>query len=128
MQSPSFILYEKYEKKLPQAYSYKKTVKELEKYFEENNKYNLYTLAAHFKMSKHRFTTQYLKSKDENLKELVNSAMDVIVGHAFDNEDNYARTLKYILSQAELGQPFIEKEVAQVDNNASIIILPQKGN
>ena len=126
MSKPLFLLYDKYEKKLPQALTYKKTTKQLELYFKNNNKYSIYTLATHFKMSKFRFVTQYIKHKDENMRELIASAMDVIVGHCFESEDQYARVMKYILAQAELGQPFIERDEQVQSSVAKVMILPSK--
>ena len=45
----------------------KKAIKELEKYFENNNKYNIYTLTQHFHMSKKRLIKHYMKTDNRNI-------------------------------------------------------------
>lgn len=128
MPIPSFQLYAKYEKKLIQPYSYKKTVRELDKYFQENTKYNIYSLSNHFGMSKKRFVNNYVNHKDVNISEIIKLALSTITSHAFDNAENgYQRTLKYIISQEELSQPFLElDETVQTNNNTQVIVLPSK--
>ena len=128
MSKPLFLLYGKYEKKLSQAMSYKKTLKHIELYFKTYDKYSIYSLSNHFSMSKHRFITQYVKNKDENIRELIAATLDGIVSHAFENEEKYARVMKYVLAQAELGQPFLERDESVQSSNATVMILPNKTN
>ena len=127
MPIPSFQLYAKYEKKLIQPYSYKKIVKELDKYFQENTMYNIYSLSNHFLMSKKRFVNNYVNHKDESISEIIKAALSIITANAFDNAENgYQRTLKYIISQEELSQPFLEKEVDKVETKSTVMVLPPK--
>ena len=127
MPIPSFQLFAKYEKKLIQPYSYKKIVKELDKYFQENTKYNIYSLSNHFLMSKKRFINHYVNNKDEKISEIIKVALSTITANAFDNAENgYQRTLKYIISQEELSQPFIERDEAAIQTAAKVLVLPPK--
>jgi len=116
----------KYKKILSQPKTYDESKKILTKYFKENKKYNIYSLCLYFDMSVERFKKYYLNSDDTAIKELMNTAMAFIAADAMTNEEEYKRSLRYIIAQVELGQPFETLEVAQVDNNAQIIILPQK--
>lgn len=126
MSKPLFLLYGKYEKKLNQPLPYKKMLKELDLYFKNNTKYNIYSLAGHFKMSKHRFTTNYIKSKDEKVREVIAAALDAITAHAMENEELYSRTLRYILAQAETGKAFIELDEKVLQSEAKVLVLPEK--
>ena len=127
MPIPSFQLYAKYEKKLIQPYSYKKIVRELDKYFQENTQYNIYSLSNHFGMSKKRFVNNYVKHKDDNISEIIKLALSTITSHAFDNAENgYQRTLKYIISQEELSQPFLERDEKILESASKVLVLPAK--
>ena len=127
MPIPSFQLYAKYEKKLIQPYSYKKTVRELDKYFQENTSYNIYSLSGHFLMSKKRFVNNYVNHKDVNISEVIRAALSIITSHAFENAENgYQRTLKYIISQEELSQPFLERDEKVQTSAATVLVLPSK--
>jgi len=126
MAEPLFYLYGKYEKKLVQPYSYKKTVKVLENYFKTHKKYNIYSLASAFQMSKKRFTNNYINHKDENMRELIASAISFMAAHAMENEEEYKRTLRYILAQTEIGNPFIELDENVQQAQAKVLVLPPK--
>ena len=127
MSIPSFQLYAKYEKKLVQPYSYKKIVKELDKYFEENTVYNIYSLSNHFQMSKKRFVNHYVNNKNPSISEIINAALSAITANAFANAENgYQRTLKYIISQEELSQPFLERDESVQQSAAKVLVLPPK--
>lgn len=116
-----------YTKTLPQPVSPDEFVDEFKFYLSSNKKYNIYGLASHFKMSKDRFTKYYLKSEDPILKEMSQWAIGIITSHAMANEEDYSRTLRYIISQAETGKSFIELDDAVQQANANkVIILPPK--
>ena len=123
-----FTALPKYEKTMPQTLNSKDLRIALNDYFKKYKSYNIYSLATHLQMSNFRFKKFYLNSKDDEIKELIQMAMGAITHHAFENADTgYQRTLKYIIAQTELGQPFLEKETAEIEGNkASIVILPAK--
>ena len=126
MTKPLFLLYGKYEKKLPQALPYKKTVKNLEEYFKNNTKYNIYGLSAHFNMSLQRFTTQYIKHKDEKMRALIQAAITEMTNHALQNEEDYSKTLRYIMARANVGKDFIELDEQVQASQSKVLVLPEK--
>jgi hypothetical protein len=116
-----------YKRKLPTVLSPEDYSMALRTYFQTNVKYNIYTLATHVGMSKRRFEAQYKNSPDPLIKEMTEIALDMIAGHAMANEEDYRRTLKYILSYSETGKNFIELSQEMADLTAGRIIqLPQK--
>lgn len=117
----------KYEKKLPQALEPVELAKELNKYFKKHKKYNIYSLALHLNMSDQRFTSQYLKNSDRNIQYLAHQAVSAIAAHALDNEEDYKRSLRYILARQNTGKDFIElSDEVQEANQNKVIILPSK--
>ena len=116
----------KYKKKLPQPLEYDELITAIKQYFLDNKKYNIYGLARHLNMSKKRFDAQYVNSKDENIAELIGWALSVIAENAMVNEEEYARTLRYIMSQAETGRAFIELSEDIKTTEAKVVILPPK--
>ena len=116
-----------YKKLLPGALEPEEYADRLKLYFNSNKKYNVYTLATALGVSKHRFETLYKNSPDPLIKEMTAIALDMIAGHALTNEEEYARSLKYILSYAETSKQFIElsAEAHDITQN-KIIQLPQK--
>jgi hypothetical protein len=115
-----------YTKQLPQALTAEELIDEIKFYLATNERYNVYGLATHLMMSKHRFTTQYLQSKDPQIAMIAQWAVDTITNHAMKNEEDYKRTLKYMIAQSEVGKSFIElsEEVKQAE--AKVLILPEK--
>lgn len=116
-----------YTKTLPQPVSPEEFIEEFKFYLSSNKKYNIFGLATHFQMSKDRFTSNYINSDDPLTREISKWAVDIITNHAMSNEEDYARTLKYIIAQSETGKAFIElsDEVAEANQN-KVIILPAK--
>ena len=116
-----------YKKKLPPVLEPEEYADVIKNYFNNNKKYNIYTLAAAVGMSKRRFEAQYKNSKDPLIKEMTAMALDMMAGHAMQNEDDYSRTLRYILSYSETGKQFIELSEEAHDLTAGRIIqLPEK--
>ena len=116
-----------YQKTLPQVYTPEQYALELNNYFNSHSKYNIYTLALHFQMDKKRYMKHYVNSDDIDIKSLTHLAMDYITGHAFDNEEEYRRTLKYHITFSETGRHLIElSEEAQDMASQKIVIIPQK--
>jgi len=117
----------KYEKKMSAAETPEVLAKSLNNYFKKNTKFNIYSLALSLDMSVFRFKKHYLNSKDPDIKRLAMMAMDAIAAHALEFEDDYSRSLKYIITQTEIGQPFLELDDSVQDSNkAQIVILPEK--
>lgn len=116
-----------YTKTLPQALEPDDFIQEFKFYLSTNKKYNIYGLATHLGMSKQRFTSQYLNSKDEIVKYLAQWSVDTITNHAMSNEEDYSKTLRYIIAQSETGKAFIELDDKLIEANANkVIILPPK--
>jgi hypothetical protein len=115
-----------YIKQLPQALTPDEFIEEFKFYLSTNKKYNIFGLATHFGMSKLRFTSQYLNSKDELTKNISQWAVDTITNHAMSNEEDYARTLRYIIAQSETNKSFIELSEEVKEAAAKVIILPEK--
>lgn len=116
-----------YEKTLIQPVKPEEYVIGLNKYFTKHNKYNIYSLALHFGMSKYRFEKHYLKSEDPQIKHLSQMALDYIMSHAFDNEEDYKRTLRFMISYAETGKMMVElSEEAQDISANKIVMIPMK--
>lgn len=118
----------KYKKKLPEPLEYDDLITELKLYFMNNKKYNVYGLARHLNMSKKRFDAQYVNSKDPNIAELIGWALSVIADNAMVNEEDYAKTLRYIMAQAETGKAFIELSDEIKETQAKVLILPPKSD
>lgn len=117
----------KYTKKLPDALSPEEFIDEVKFYLSTNEKYNIFGLASHLGMSKHRFTTQYLKSDNPQLAMLSQWAIDTFTNHAMKNEEDYKRTLRYMVAQSETGRAFIELSEEAHDLTANRIIqIPTK--
>ena len=118
-----------YDKKLPQALSATEFIEEFKFYLSTNKKFNIFGLATHLGMSKKRFLSQYVNSKDQLTSEAAQWAVDTITNHAMSNEEDYARSLKYIIAQSETGKAFIELSDEVIDaNKDKVIILPAKDN
>lgn len=116
----------KYKKKLSQVLEYDEYATELKAYFKKCKKYSYYSLALHFNMSDHRFTNNYLKSKDKHIQELTKMAINAIAAHALENEDDYAKSLRFILARQNTGKDFIELSDEVKEANNQIVILPAK--
>ena len=116
-----------YQKKLPQVLDYDDYKKSLYNYFKKHKKYNQYSLALWLNMSNKRFVNNYINSKDEQIKELTDMAINVITSNALDNADEYSRSIKYIMARQNTGKDFLElsEEVKDAASN-QIIILPSK--
>ena len=97
----------------------------LETYF-DRDKLNIYSLALHFGMSVQRFENHYLNSKDPELRRLSKMATNAIAAHAMEHEEEYKRSLRYILARENTGKEFIELSEEVKENNAKILILPEK--
>jgi len=118
----------KYKKKLPPIQDYDEACETLNNYFKDNSKYSLYSLALAFNMSRDRFVSNYLKSKDNQIKELIDMSMTAIASHALDNADTkYIKSLRYIMARVNTDKDFIELSDEVLDaTKDSIIILPAK--
>lgn len=116
-----------YQKKLPPVLEPEDYATSLQSYFKNNKKYNIFTLATHVGMSKRRFEAQYKNSTNKLIKEMTEIALDMITGHALVNEEEYSKSLKYILAYNETGKQFIELSQESHDvTSGRIIQLPQK--
>ena len=116
-----------YTKQLPQVLDPKEFAEEFKFYLSCNKKYNIYGLAAHLLMGKDRFTKLYLNSSDPLVKEMAHTAISIMTNHALNNEEDYKRSLRYIMSQAETGKAFIELSTEVLDaSKDKVIILPSK--
>lgn len=116
-----------YEKKLPQVLDYEDYKKSLSNYFKKHKKYNQYSLCLWLKMSNKRFVNNYLHSKDDQIKELTEMAINVISAEALNNADEYKSSLRYIMARQNTGKDFIELDSSvQEANKSNIIILPGK--
>lgn len=117
-----------YIKTLPQSLPPEEFLEEFKFYLSSNKSYNIFGLATHLGMSKKRFNSQYLNSKDELTREVASWAVDTITNHAMSNPEDYARTLRYIIAQSETSKSFIELSEEVNNAEAKILILPPKGN
>lgn len=115
-----------YIKKLPQALEPQEFIEEFKFYLSTNKKYNIFGLATHLGMSKKRFTSAYLNNQDPLIVDIASWAVDTITNHAMSNEEDYARTLKYIIAQSETGKSFIELSEDIQQSQAQVLVLPNK--
>lgn len=121
------VMFDKYNKTLPQALPPKELLEEIKFYLSSNKMVNVFGLATHLHMSKQRFTSNYLKSKDPLVKEISLWAVDTITNIAMMNPEDYAKILRYIVAQSETSKSFIElSDEVQEANSNKIIILPAK--
>ena len=117
----------KYEKKKSQVLPAEEVRKELTKYFKNNKKPNYFYMALHFNMSTDRFERNYLNSKDEEIRELAQMGLNALTAFAMAHEEDYKRTLRYIMARQNTGKDFIELDDKVLDANANkVIILPPK--
>lgn len=115
-----------YTKTLPQALEPDEFIEEFKFYLTTNKKYNIFGLATHLGMSKKRFTKEYLHNKNPLIVDIASWAVDTITNHAMSNEEDYSRTLRFIIAQSETGKSFIELDETVQSNNTKIQILPLK--
>ena len=117
----------KYQKVLPQVLPIDEVVEEIGIYLKDNTKFNVYGLAAHFGMGKDRFTKLYINSKDDVISAMISQVISMITNHALINEEEYKRSLRYIVAQAETGKAFIELDDKVLEANANkVIFIPPK--
>ncbi len=115
-----------YTKTLPQALPPSEFIEEFKFYLTTNKKYNIFGLATHLGMSKKRFIKEYLNNEDPLIVDIASWAIDTITNHAMSNEEDYARTLRYIIAQSETGKGFIELSEEVKENATKVLILPEK--
>lgn len=116
-----------YKKKLVQPMEPEEYSEALKDYFKNKRKFNIYSLATHVGMSKYRFEQHYQKSENPLIREMTQVALDMIAGHALENEFEYGKALRYVMTYAETGKQFLElSEEAQDISANKVIQLPQK--